>query len=77
MAISGDATQSFEMSVKEGKVVCERYAHRSNKVVLQDVTDGVEQLLAGKRIYMHAYGNKIEQVTRTVELLLANKAGDA
>lgn len=71
MAIAGGACQSFEMEVKDGKVIVGRYGHRQG--VEMDVEKGIEKLLAGKAIFMHAYERKVAEVRMGVEKALATK----
>jgi hypothetical protein len=72
MAIAGSAAQSFDMCIKDGKVIVGRYAHRQG--VETDVDRGVVRLLAGETIFMHAYGMKVQDVRLAVEEIL--KEGD-
>lgn len=71
MAIAGGAAQSFDMYIKDGKVIVGRYGHRQG--VEMDVAKGVESLLAGKTIFMHAYADKVQQVRLAVEAKLVER----
>lgn len=72
MAIAGGAVQSFELKIVNGQLVVGEYAHRQG--VEQDIDIAIHRLLDGNRVFLHAYGNKVECVSRTVRAALAMRA---
>ncbi len=71
MAISGSATQSFDMVVVNGKLQLGRYALRQS--VEMDVEQAVKDLLRGRVVFVHAYGDKCKTVRLAVEAALEAK----
>ncbi len=68
MAISGGATQSFDMRVRDGVLRVGRYALRQG--VVSDPDEAIKQLLEGKLVFVHAYANTVERVTKAVQAAL-------
>lgn len=74
MAVSGNAKQSFDMKIIDGNLVVGKYAHRIG--VVTDVDMAVQQLLDGKLVFVHAYANTIDLVTKTVRMALGQCPAD-
>jgi hypothetical protein len=68
VAVAGNAKQSIEMAIIDGNLVIGRYAHRVG--VIDNVDEAIQKLLDGHRVFVHAYGNKVDLVTKTVRIAL-------
>lgn len=73
MAISGGATQSFDLQVVNGKVQRGTYGHRQG--VEMDMDEAVRKLLEGELVFVHCFDDRVKQVRERVEKALSDRDG--
>ncbi len=68
MAIAGEAGNCYNMQVVNGKL--ERGTHGLRQKVQKNMDIAIQELLEGKLVHVHAYGDNHNRVAKTVEMVL-------
>lgn len=62
MALAGGAVPCFWMWLEDGNLIIAYFGFANGAIVIDDVAEAYQRLVAGEKIFMHRYGHNLTQL---------------